>query len=97
MALNKRYLCTYLRIVNRAQDHSRNPFAIRQFDPVKLEAEHRDTWGCGVREFDHNVGWAKIAKRATAHQGDLFEEYVNHLEHHLRKMLGEWPLPNGGK
>ncbi len=22
----------------------------------------------------------------------LFEEYVNHLEHHLRKMLGEWPV-----
>jgi hypothetical protein len=44
-------------------------------------------------------------RRATCRIGDgrevalseLFEEYVNHLEHHLRKMLGEWPAPNRGK
>ena len=24
--------------------------------------------------------------------GEMFEECVNHIEHHLRKMLGEWPV-----
>ena len=42
-------------------------------------------------------------QRATCRVGDgqeltlsaLFEDYVNHLEHHLSKMLGSWPLANG--
>jgi hypothetical protein len=39
-------------------------------------------------------------RRATCRIGDgreitlseLFEDYVNHLEHHLGKMLGQWPV-----